>query len=135
MENKDYRLFLDDRRTPSSEWTLVRTVPDFRQILNDRGIPRCVSLDYDLEKTDPVHTGMDALEVLLDYLEKNTEAFATSNTPAIELSFHSSSDACRNSMSDATLQWFKQDERREEILTIQQNANDIQKSYWNRINP
>jgi len=45
MENKDYRLFLDDRRTPSSEWTLVRTVPDFRQILNDRGIPRCVSLD------------------------------------------------------------------------------------------
>lgn len=135
MNANTYRLFLDDTRTPSTEWTLVRTIKDFKQTLEEQGVPEYVSLDYDLEKTDPVHTGLDALEILLAYLNKNSEAFATSDTPAVKLSFHSSSAAFRKSMNDTALQWLNQNTMRPKMLIIQQPEKQIQNNYWKRIKP
>lgn len=57
----DYRIFLDDIRTPENawnymknpiylklDWEIVRNFQEFVQIIEDRGIPQMVSYDHDL---------------------------------------------------------------------------------------
>ena len=57
----DYRIFLDDIRTPENawnymknpiylklDWEIVRNFKEFVQIIEDRGIPAMVSYDHDL---------------------------------------------------------------------------------------
>ena len=90
----DYRIFLDDIRTPENawnymknpiylklDWEIVRNFQEFVQIIEDRGIPGMVSYDHDLAdvKYDPKtqiesfeyheETGLDCAKYLIKKLE------------------------------------------------------------------
>jgi len=70
----EYALYLDDIRHPprtGETWVLCRTVGDMRAILEVQGIPQLASFDYELGRTDPGHTGHDALSCFLDFLISN----------------------------------------------------------------
>jgi len=67
----DYALYLDDIRHPpqtDDNWMLCRTVRAMLEILNKHGIPTLASFDYELGRTDPGHSGDDAVTAFLDYL-------------------------------------------------------------------
>lgn len=75
-----YFLFLDDIRIPSDvtwcDWRknnlkiiTIRTVNDFRQCLNERGIPEHISFDYDLYNWDG--TGLDCARLFAEFVENN----------------------------------------------------------------
>lgn len=85
-----YALYLDDIRHPprtGEDWVLCRTVAGMLDLLGDRGIPHLASFDYELGRTDPGHTGNDALNAFLDFLIENApeEAFE------VEVRLHTSS--------------------------------------------
>lgn len=42
------KLYLDDVRTPSADWFVVRNYEDFLQWIEKRGLPDVVSFDHDL---------------------------------------------------------------------------------------
>ena len=59
-----YKLYLDDERFPKSEgWNIVRTLPEFISIIQERGLPTEISFDHDL---GPVETGYMAAKWLVD---------------------------------------------------------------------
>jgi len=70
----DYALYLDDIRDPphtGDHWLLCRTVATMLDTLNENGIPKRASFDYELGRTDPGNTGADAVSAFLDYLVLN----------------------------------------------------------------
>ena len=67
-----YALYLDDVRHPpqtGEDWVLVRTVAMMRELLEARGIPSLASFDYELGRTDPGHSGEDAVASFLEYVQ------------------------------------------------------------------
>lgn len=73
-----YNLFLDDQRNPewlvdykgdgsiydTEEFVIVRTFDEFYKTIKEKGIPKFVSFDYILEKTDTENDGLDCAEFL-----------------------------------------------------------------------
>ena len=80
-----YHLFLDDERVPSDvdwvalptppkPWVIVRSMPDFVQTIQARGLPELISFDHDLGQTPAgkvLETGMDCAKWLVDFCLDN----------------------------------------------------------------
>lgn len=89
-----YALYLDDiRHPPHSEdsWILCRSVSSMCELLESSGFPYLASFDYELGRTDPTHTGYDALSCFLDFLIDHP--VTGTDAVEIEIRFHTSSSA------------------------------------------
>lgn len=90
-----YALYLDDiRQPPSSEddWVLCRTVADMRDLIESRGLPRLISFDYELGRTDPGRCGADAVQCLINWImAMETGAETPVEARKIEVRLHTSS--------------------------------------------
>jgi|GEM_PF-1593518 len=87
----DYALYLDDIRHPprtGENWVLCRTVASMLEILQTYGIPMLASFDYELGRTDPGHTGHDAVSAFLDFLILNPPV---AEAVEVEVRLHTSS--------------------------------------------
>jgi hypothetical protein len=85
-----YALYLDDIRHPphtGDHWILCRSVSSMRELLEFSGVPFLASFDYELGRTDPSHTGYDALSGFLDFLLDHP----VTDPVNIEIRFHTSS--------------------------------------------
>lgn len=79
--NEQYYLFLDDMRSPSNvswielplvNWTIVKTYKEFVSIIEQKGLPRIISLDNDLcdehyDEYNWVHNTMNMNFGKIDY--------------------------------------------------------------------
>lgn len=53
-ETYQVKLFIDDQRVPETEeWNVVRSFDEFKQYIEDYGVPDVISFDHDLQ---PEHT-------------------------------------------------------------------------------
>ena len=124
-----YSLFLDDRRRPPDDgdaWVLCRTVDKLVATVQDRGIPRHASFDYQLDETDPAHTGFDALEAFIDTLmAENGDKFRG----AVKIRLHTSSRSGKQRMRALM------EERRAECAAagIDLIDDDPAADYWRRV--
>lgn len=59
------RVWLDDNRPAPPGWMWTRTVDQTLRRIAQGGVTE-VSLDYDLDATDPGKTGMDVMQALLE---------------------------------------------------------------------
>jgi len=72
------KVYLDDVRsvgwtthgTEWADWVVVRTMGNFIKLVK-YAKPEMVSLDYDLSESDPEHTGLDAVNYILEMLEND----------------------------------------------------------------
>jgi len=73
------KLYLDDLRMPhqsgyvDSEWTVVRSVADFKKYILTHGIPNIISFDHDLgedQNQKEMPSGYDAIKWLVDFDQK-----------------------------------------------------------------
>lgn len=91
----EYYLFLDDYRflfsvwwinlpePESHKWVIARHYYDFIHIIENNGLPKFVSFDYDLDRQAlPVYTnqnpgksGLDCAQWLINYCQKNNLRF------------------------------------------------------------
>lgn len=88
---ESYALYLDDVRHPphtGENWVLCRTVAGMRELLESRGLPRLVSFDYELSRTDPGHSGEDAVASFLEFVESTGDPHAPAE---LEVRLHTSS--------------------------------------------
>ena len=77
------KLYLDDVRTPSSDWIVVRNYQEFVSWINENGVPDVVSFDHDLatisynpftrKESFTYHdeTGLDAAQYLIKFCIDN----------------------------------------------------------------
>jgi hypothetical protein len=89
-----YALYLDDIRHPpltGDNWVLCRKIGTMLDVLIERGIPVLASFDYELGRTDPSHTGADALSAFLDFIVSNPPA--KDEPMDIEVRLHTSSSS------------------------------------------
>lgn len=50
----DYKIYLDDERTPKGySWTVVRTFEEFKALIAEKGLPKAMSFDHDLGLDQP----------------------------------------------------------------------------------
>ncbi len=88
---KNYALYLDDVRHPphtGENWVLCRTVAEMRELLEARGMPHLASFDYELSRTDPGHSGEDAVASFLEFVESTGDPHAPAE---LEVRLHTSS--------------------------------------------
>ena len=72
------KVYLDDTRSIRwsthgeewQDWVVVRTVENLVHLVK-YAEPEEVSLDYDLSESDPSHTGMDAVNSILEMMESD----------------------------------------------------------------
>jgi hypothetical protein len=78
-----YNLFLDDERNPEDvfwmkipdgDYIIVRTAEEFKQTINQKGLPNYISFDHDLGE-DP--NGYDCAKWLVDYCIKTDKKLPT----------------------------------------------------------
>lgn len=65
-----YKLYLDDERIPKTKgWTIVRSVEEFIQVIQDKGVPEHISFDHDLGELEAgvlAPNGLDAAKWLIE---------------------------------------------------------------------
>lgn len=90
-----YHIYLDDKRDPKTprDWTVVRTVEDFKSHLFAHGYPRVVSLDHDLGEEAGALTGLDAVHVLVDMYN-----FGVKDPRLLEFNVHSANPVGAHNM-------------------------------------
>jgi hypothetical protein len=61
-----YCLYLDDVRKPETDrdWVIVRSASEFKQIIEERGMPEHMSLDHDLGENKP--SGLDCVNWMIE---------------------------------------------------------------------
>lgn len=66
MLEKQMKIFLDDTKLCPLGWTWVKTIDDFKSIIQENADNlEVISLDYELEVTDKGRTGLDACRYLI----------------------------------------------------------------------
>lgn len=72
MENSGYKIFFDDIRTvemvygpgKNEEFEVVRNVEDFKELIEERGIPSFISFDHDLGLDSDGNIAEDAYDAV-----------------------------------------------------------------------
>ena len=91
-----YKLYLDDERIPKYEgWTIVRTVEDFKGIIEILGLPDEISLDHDLGENVP--DGYDAVKWLV-----NEKEFDLRKT---KINYHTANPVGKDNMKGLIKSW------------------------------
>jgi len=82
-----YKIFLDDIRVPgdiypkdkNEDWFIVRNLTDFKDTINQYGVPSFISFDHDLSdiniETGEENTGMTCAKFLIDFCMDNNIVF------------------------------------------------------------
>lgn len=95
----NYKLYLDDERFPKTPgpWIIVRNFDEFTKTIEEKGLPKVMSLDHDLG--DGIPTGYDCLKWLV--YEKE---FDLRN---IEINVHSANSVGKENIEGLITSWNK----------------------------